>query len=102
DESGCVVFRSGPGQEQGRKTAADFDDQPWLKLPNHAVSDQGVRGAKECVANIKAVAFTNRFDRNLLIFIPEFWKPVSEQIQLHRIVHIDSHEVTWPIPQCPG
>src|SRR4249919_1060830 len=82
DESRVVVFRGSLAQKQGRKTAADFDDQLRLKMAGHAVSDQGIRAIKEIVIEIKVARFFRWRRWKLLKLIPEFWKACSQQIEL--------------------
>jgi hypothetical protein len=89
DESRGVVFRGSLAQKQRRKAAADFHDRLRLKMSDHAVSDQRVRAIKEMVIEIKATGFFSWRRWKLLIFVPEFWKMLSQQIELHRPVHFN-------------
>ena len=89
-----LFFVGGLAQKQGRKAAADFDDQLRLKMADHAVSDQGIRAIKEMVIEIKTARLLQLASiGNLLILVPEFWKMRSQQIELHRVVHIDRPQV---------
>src|SRR6476660_4262114 len=83
DESRVVVFRGSLAQKQGRKAAADFNDQSRLKIADHAVSDQSVRAIKEMVIEIKVARFCRWRRWKLLILIPEFWKARSQHIELY-------------------
>src|SRR5258708_32927383 len=99
DETPVVVFCGSLAQKQGRKAAADFDDQLRLKMADHAVSDQCIRAVKEMVIEIKVARFFSWRRWKLLVLIPEFWKTRSQQIELHGGVHVNAHQFTGPIPQ---
>ena len=43
------LFSRPPGQKHRRQPADNFDDQPRLKLANHAVSHEGFRASEEPV-----------------------------------------------------
>ena len=94
NERRVVVFRGSLAQKQGRKAAAHFDDQSRLKMADHAVSDQGVDTIKEPVVKMKTAFFLGGFDRNLLIFAPEFWTMISQQVELHGGIHVNAHQLT--------
>jgi hypothetical protein len=93
DQSRVLVFGSGLAHNERRKAAPHFDDEPWLKMPNHAVSNQGVHPMKWPPLSRR------RLDWKVVIFVPELCKMVSQQIELHRVVHVDAHQVARLLPQ---
>ena len=68
-------------------------------MADHAVSDQRVCAIKEMVIEIKVTLFFSWRCWKPLIFTLEFWKARSQQIELHGAVHIDTHQLTRPIPE---
>ena len=94
-----LFFAAASADEQRRKPAADLDDQPRLKMANHAVSDQRVCTVKEAVIEMKMTRLPSRLGWKLLIFVSEFWKMLPQKIELHGFVHIDSNELARPLPQ---
>ena len=59
-----VLFFAQLGPKAEKKTAAHFDHQSWLKMADHAVSDQGVHAIKEIVIEIKVARFAVGFVGN--------------------------------------
>src|SRR6266404_682961 len=68
-------------------------------MADHAVCNQRIRAIKETVIKVKPARFSSGFSWKLFIFLAEFWKPLSQQIELGRVVHVDTHEFAWPIPE---
>jgi hypothetical protein len=75
-----------------RKTAAHLDDQAWLKVADHTVSHQCINAMK------RPLLPRRRLYWKLVIFAAEFRKMILQEIELHRVVHVDAHEFTRPIP----
>ena len=72
-----LFFAAASSDEQRRKPATDLDDQPRLKMANHAVSDQGVYTVEEAVIEMEMIRLPSRLGWKLLIFVSEFWKMLS-------------------------
>src|SRR6478672_1868769 len=68
-------------------------------MAGHAVSDQGVRAIKEMIIEIKVARFFSWRRWKLLILIAEFWKMISQQVELHGGVHVNAHQFTPLSPQ---
>src|SRR5947208_12892591 len=46
DQSRVFIFGSSLPEHERRKTAADLDDQPWLKVADHTISSQRIDAMK--------------------------------------------------------
>src|SRR6266550_4361231 len=68
-------------------------------MANHAVRNQRIRAIKETVTKVKPARFSSGFGWKLFIFLAEFWKSLSQQIELDRAIHVDTHEFARPIPE---
>ena len=66
-----LFFCSSLAQNKRRKTAAHFDDQPWLKMPNHAVSHEGINTIEKTVPKIEPIVLLSFSGWELLIFVTE-------------------------------
>ena len=66
-----LFFAAACAQNKRRKTAAHFDDQPWLKMANHAVSHEGINTIKKTVPKIKPIVLGGFPVGNCCIFVTE-------------------------------
>src|SRR5467141_1041949 len=71
-------------------------------MADHTISHQSVSSAKRAFPEVKTTWLTCRLRRPPFIFVAEFRKLIAQQIELHRVVHVDAHEFAWPIPQRLG
>src|SRR5947208_1872316 len=68
-------------------------------MTDHAVSHHRVRTIKKMVAEIEPILPFSTPCWKTLIFLAEFSKMLSQQIELYRIVHVDAYEFAPSIPE---
>ena len=87
-----------PGRAQGdRKTAAHFDDPPWLKMADHAVRHQGINHHQIDRSQIKLIGWS--FPLEQFHIRHETLKNALQQIELHWVVHINPNEFARSAPE---
>src|SRR5215216_118963 len=69
-------------------------------MTHHAVSHQCVCSVKEMIPKIKPILLFGWRRGKVLIFVAEFCKSMMQQMQLHRIIHVNAWEVHRPAPDC--
>src|SRR5206468_8723156 len=68
-------------------------------MADHTISDQRVGAVKEPIIKMKTAWLAGWLDRELIIFVAKFWKVIPQQIELHRVVHVNANQFARPVPE---